>query len=190
MSLLPIVAAAAAFHLELAFAADNNGGLGNVPTVAASTSDIATSEAATSAAQKTATGELKASQTIAATTGTLQTIGQTVKSEATTAKSDTTNTGAKTTGATTGATTGTTTGTTGSQSFNNFGFTGSQSRWGETMALSSQLSGLSSLSSHLSSLSTKTSGSSPIRMHVEPISWKNVAFVGAIALSTLGLHLL
>lgn len=188
MSLIPIAAVFVGLQFDFAFAADNNGGLGGIPTIAPSTADVgATKSAASEQPKQLDNSAVKASQT--GTSSPNSVINS--KESDLVSKTNTGNTQA-TTGTTQGtAKSGTTqTGTTASQSFNSWGFTGSQSRWSESAALSSLSGSLSSKSSSLSSLtSTKTSGANALRMQTEPINWKSMAFFGVIAISTFGLHL-
>lgn len=185
MSLIPIAAVFVGLQFDLAFASDN-GGLGGIPTVAPSASDVGATKSAASKAptpQESSAG--KASQTGALSADLIS------KQSDLAAKTATGNTQATTSASQGSAKSGTTqSGSTVSQSFNSWGFTGSQSRWSESAALSALSGSLSSKSSSLSSLtSTKTSGANALRMQIEPVNWKSMAFLGAIAISTLGLHL-
>lgn len=176
MSLLPYAAAIAAFHIDFAFA-DDNGGLGNVPTITAPSGQ---SSAATNTESDKKLGIVDSKDTRATNSLLTDSKNTDTKNTAQTAKNT--------------QTANALAGSSGSQSFNVWGFTGSQSRWSESAAtsgLSAHLSG--SLSSRLAlalSLSTKSSGAVPISFQSEPVNWKSITFIGIIAVSTFGLHCL
>lgn len=178
MSLIPLVAAPVFLHLGFAFA--DNGGLDG------GTTDDSNTKGKTNTQNPTTVATIKTDTHTATATET-----------ATTATANTnTNTGTKS--STSFATAGST-----SQigSYNQWGFTGSQSVWLETgKPLSSGASTLNSASSSASlssatsgrsqSSNNKTSNANRLTTRASQKGWKLAAFMGAIFAVTVGLHCL
>lgn len=186
MSLAPLVLAplAAPFFFNVALA-DNNGGFDNAQTTSTETKNTKSTETKT-ASETSLT--VKTTTNSAGTTNLLQTTS--LVSE---------------------GTAGSTAGQTNSASYNQWGFTGSQSRWGEstesnsvtvvtesgrtiTRSVAASSSGTQSAltvsKTSSSSLSSSSSSARQMRLVGERMGWKKTAAVVSMVALTVGLHCL
>lgn len=168
-------------------ASANDGSFGDLVEADATTPDVTTTAQTAQTAQSAATTAVLvaasnvAASTVALTTATTTGNTQLIRSEETPAKSAVT--------AKSAATGASASDSKGSVTYNQWGFTGSQSIWEATTAETSTVSSLKSHTSLVASVTNSTSNANRLHVSFErDNSWKNVIIIGGVLGLTAMLH--